>query len=756
MLRTTFLLLPLPALAADLTGRVVDSKTREPIAKVSVIATGTSQRTLTDDRGVFRLTLPAGRAELYITSIGYGLVKTTVTVSDAAPPVEIALQQDTAVRKDSITVSAGAFDSLDANPAADKTLSKSEMQALSMVLIGDPLRAAQALPGVISDNDFRAEFAVRGASYERVAVYVDGVLTNGFVHAANLSTGGQTSSEKLSLSIINSDNVSEISLLPGAFPSNYGDSSAAVLKLGTRDGNFVKPNYRLTTGLLSTSAVVDGPFGGRKGSWLLSARSSYADYLQRFIERISGTGRSSADASKSSLDFSDAQIKGTYNISRRQQAGVSAIYGLFDASQNLTAGETDPEQLKSLDSRHLLATAFWQYTPGAHSVLQARGFVVDDRGNDRNRNDALLDDTHRADAGFRIDFSAAAASQNVEAGTYVRFQRARRAANGFPAAQPLVATTLENYDERATEHSYYLQDTWRTRHTALTLGGRLDHSDLTGQSMASPRAAFTWGVGEDWTIRAGAGSYSQFPDFEQLFGYFGNGRLTAERSTHVNLGFERRLGPRARVTAEFFDREDRNQTFGFFEALLVNGRPTAYGLPYRNVLRGYARGAEFTVQRRSANGLTGWMSYSYLRTQYTDNPDRLRFVSDFDQRHTLTAFGSYRLRPTLDLSSQWRYGSGVPTPGFLRQLPNAPIVLASERNTTRLPYYGRLDFRLNKAFLFRGAKLTLSGELLNVLNRANQIVVSTDPVRIYSTGRLAANLDKSFGILPSLAVAVSW
>src|SRR5262249_53739275 len=154
------------------------------------------------------LTLPAGRAELYITSIGYGLVKTTVTVSDGAPPVEIALQQDTAVRKDSVTVSSGAFDSLDANPAAEKTLSKSEMQALSMVLVGDPLRAAQALPGVISDNDFRAEFAVRGASYERVAVFVDGVLTNGFVHAANLSTGGQTSSEKLSLSIINSDNVS--------------------------------------------------------------------------------------------------------------------------------------------------------------------------------------------------------------------------------------------------------------------------------------------------------------------------------------------------------------------------------------------------------------------------------------------------------------------------------------------------------------------------------------------------------------------
>ena len=186
----------------------------------------------------------------------------------------------------------------------------------------------------------------------------------------------------------------------------------------------------------------------------------------------------------------------------------------------------------------------------------------------------------------------------------------------------------------------------------------------------------------------------------------------------------------------------------------MDGRPIAYGLPYRNSLRGHARGTELTVQRRSANGLTGWVSYGYLSTRYTDRQDNLQFVSDFDQRHTITAFGSYRLRPTVDVSSQWRYGSGVPLPGFVNRTGHG-IELATERNTSRL-LHERLDFRVKKAFLFPKWKLTVSGEVLNLLNRSNLIVVATNPMRIYSSGRLAVNLDKSFGVLPSAAIALSW
>ena len=61
----------------------------------------------------------------------------------------------------------------------------------------------------------------------------------------------------------------------------------------------------------------------------------------------------------------------------------------------------------------------------------------------------------------------------------------------------------------------------------------------------------------------------------------------------------------------------------------------------------------------------------------------------------------------------------MPRRGFLTQ-DGATLALGSERNQVRLPPYDRLDLRLRKVFLFRWGVFTLSGEVLNVLNRKNE------------------------------------
>jgi outer membrane receptor for ferrienterochelin and colicin len=748
---------PRLAWGATISGRVLDARTGEPVAKVEIAASGTGQRATSDAMGKFSLDVAPGHLELLVTTVGYGLVKRTVNVAEAGAEIEIALQQDTAVRRDTVTVTSGVFEGRDENPPSQWTLSNREIQALSMVLIGDPLRAAQASPSVTGNNDFRSEFAVRGASYDRVALYIDGVLTDSFAHAANLGSGSTSSSEKLSLSVINSDTVNEVTLLPGAFPARYG-GSAAVLNLETREGSYVKTSGRLSTGLLSTAAVMDGPLAQHKGSWLLAARSSYADYLQRFVERITGTGRSAADRDQdpeSELNFSDAQAKGSYTFSPRSQVGVSAIYGIFTASQALTPGTVDVEAVKRVRDRNLLATAYWRYTPGAHLWIEARGFTVGDGARNQNRNDALLDNTLREQSGFRIDVTGASGAQTWEGGVYVRFLRFRRQANGYTAARPTAAEILEDVNQRAAEDSYWVQDTWKRKHVSITVGGRAAHSDLTGETLGMPRAALSYSPSEAWTIRGGAGLYGQFPQMTQVFGFFGNRALRAERSGHFDASLERRMGLRMRILAKFYEREDRRMPFSFSEPLLVGGHPTILGLPFRNTVQGHARGGEFTLQRRSANGLMGWMSYGYSRTAYRDATDGLQFPSDFDQRHAVTAFGSYRLRPTLEFSSQWRYGTGTPVPGFWK-IDNGALRLSTDRNQLRAPNYARLDVRANKAFLFAKWKLTVSAEILNLLNRKNQIAVATDLLRVYSSGRLSAGLEESFRILPSVAITISF
>ena len=745
---------------ATLHGRVVDAVTGEPVAKVKIIVSGTQQNTTTDASGGFTIGgLQPGEIELYITAVGYGVVKKSFTIKEGEnTEKDIALNQEAATLTEQVTVTADPYEKTETNAASEQNLSKSELQTLSMVLVGDPLRAAQALPGVVANNDLRSDFAARGAGFDRIAVYIDGIIADNFVHRLAESE----TTDELSLSIINQDTISELSLFGGAYPARYGASSAGVLKLETREGNRVRTSGRIATGLLTTSAVVDGPLSGGRGSWLVAGRTSYVDYLQRLVERVTGTGRSQTDQDEDgNLDFSDTQAKAIYDLSPSHRLGISAIFGIFRGSQgdaNRAINQGDLNVIDKTDSQNFFVNAHWNYNPGSRLLADTRVFVLRTDYKNTNIDELTLDERERTQLGIRSDVSfLAAGSQNIEAGLYVRSIHARKLTNFFQASQPVALVSLEAFNRRATEQAYYAQDTLNIERARLTLtaGGRVEHSGVMGETRFSPRAALALAAGSDWKIRAGVGKYYQFPDFDRLFGFSGNTNLGAESATHYNLSLERSLGSRTRVLAEVYDREERDLIFSLSEPRVEDGRITTGADPFFNSLRGYARGIELSLQRRSANGLTGWVSYAYSKSLLTDRRNGLSFVSDFDQRHTVNMFGSYRFTDTFNLSSQWRYGSGLPWVGFLRE-EGETVSLGSGRNQVRVPAYSRVDVRANKAFLFKKWKLTLSGEILNLLYHKNEYSVESNLIRFRSTGRFITGLRESFHILPSVGVAIEF
>jgi hypothetical protein len=85
----------------------------------------------------------------------------------------------------------------------------------------------------------------------------------------------------------------------------------------------------------------------------------------------------------------------------------------------------------------------------------------------------------------------------------------------------------------------------------------------------------------------------------------------------------------------------------------------------------------------------------------------------------LNLFATYRLRPTLNLSGKFLYGSGFPVPsGTFVQIGNGQFVPIGI-NTTRLGLYQRIDVRADKDWAFQRWKLTLYGEVLNLTNHYN-------------------------------------
>jgi hypothetical protein len=155
----------------------------------------------------------------------------------------------------------------------------------------------------------------------------------------------------------------------------------------------------------------------------------------------------------------------------------------------------------------------------------------------------------------------------------------------------------------------------------------------------------------------------------------------------------------------------------------------------------------------SANRLSGWLSYNFGHARYCDTLASLCFDGDYDQRHIVSAFATYRINPTVNLSGKFNYESNFPVVGFFQGNPaandqTAYFTLSDQRNQLRVPAYSRLDTRLNKAFYYKRSKLTTDVEIDNMLNHTNW---RYDGFQQYdfSTGKATMRRGNLLPILPS-------
>lgn len=725
--------------AAAVQGRVVDAQTGEPIAKAAVAVRDTQRETVTDAGGRFRLAdLPAGSVEIVVTTVGYGLAQRMAAVG--GPDVEIRLAQEGLRRSEEVAVTTPAFDPPDLAAPSAQVLSGTELKNLSNVLVDDPLRSVQSLPGVAASDEFEATFAVRGTGFENTGLYIDGVLMSAPFHTIRDVNDG------FSLTLVNGDVVDSITLLAGSGPARYGDRTGSVLGLKLREGSREEFFGRASLGATGLYATLEGPLGGgKKTSWLLSARKSYLDYV---LDRL--------EASDIVLGYYDVTARLAHHPSPSHTLALGLVHGR--SRWRNTEEDRGPTSEDTADAGTDLLTLQHRFLPSTRTWLETVAFVSRETGLNRH-----VDGTDSLDAsswqwGLRTGATRVMGRHRVEGGLLLRQLSEDATTREFDRAASAYRVTAQ-YDADALQGGGYLQDTWTAAgdRLSLTVGVRLDGFQQTDETRVLPRAALLWNVTGGTRIFAGFGRYSQFPRFEELFGGHGNPELHSESATHFSVGVEHALGATTRVRVEAYDQEHRDLPFvAAADWRIEDGRIRAPqpNAPLTNALDGWSRGIEVMVQRRSANGLSGWIAYSFGHARWHEEPGTLAFDSDFDQRHTLTVFGSYRITPTLNLSTKYRYGSGFPVAGFYEARPGG-VFLSDERNLYRPEAYSRWDLRANKAFLFDGWKLTLYGEVINVLDRTHHRYTGLDGLDL-RTGRAFLETDTLFPLLPSIGVTVDF
>ena len=736
--------LAVPAVAqqtGSITGTIVDARDGTPLEKVSVRVQDTKLAALTASDGRFQLDdVPAGRREVFVSSVDFILVRRVVdVVAGATLDITIPIAAGTGTYSETVNVSGG----VDESPAAaQQVLRSNELQQLRGVITNDPMRAIHVLPGVATGDDLRSEFSVRGLPVRNMNFTFEGVATPLLVHTVQgVQDGG-------SIAMVNGDVLNEIVLSAGSYAQRYGNHTGAELNFLMREGSRDRVRGQLRPSVTDTSMVLEGPMGSAKrGSWLISARKSY---LGAVIRRID-------PENTFAFGFHDAQVKIVRDVAPAHQLQVAFTVGRSRLDQDPAFVGID--EVKDGVNDVAVAVITWRYLVTPRFILTQRISADGNASRNVNRDGVELHRGRRSDVMYRADWTYSRSPElTFEGGGDVRRSKESRFDQGFLLSPEFALR--ESYSASAFAASSYALARIAKGRAIFAPGIRVDHSTLTGHTSASPWIETRWPLGASLIARAGGGIYRQEPEFVEVKGLRGSD-LESMRSYHADIGFEGPLARSMTWQVSAYNREDRSYAWlPDAEFRVENGRLVlpSFTTRYENALDGHSRGMGLVVQRRSPNGLSGWVAYDLAFTEYRNRHSGETFDADYDQRHTVNMYGVYRLTDRTSFSARFRAGSNFPVPGYYeaRTAPAAPngpelYYLSSTRNDLRVPVYSRLDVRANRTFSWGATRLTIFAEALNLYARAN--VRASSPGINGITHQVFGLFDSMFPFIPSAGLS---
>jgi hypothetical protein len=718
----------------SISGVVVDAGTGAPLARARVSLDGQKTRAHTNAYGRFVLPdQPAGPGVLEVSLVGFTLVRRDVVVP-AAETLEltIPLAEGTGTYAEAVEVSAAPVVREPGVPS-QISVGSAEIEELRSTVADDPFRAVQSLAGIGGSNDYRSDFSIRATPFDHLSVTLDGIPSSLLVHTV------RHAQDTGSLAMVNSDILDGATVLFGSYPQRFGNRTGSQVDFRTREGSRAKPQFRVAVSAIAASAVAEGPIGrARRGSWLVTARQSYIDWVIHRIDR----------ASNETFGFVDAQAKGVYDLSPRHTVTATLVAGR--SRYEAHSGRSFLNGLEVGLNRSVLTGLTLRSAIGRSAVVTQQVYGVFNRFSNLNTSAQPVAVGTERDVSYRATgVVPGPRGTSLEAGVHVQGLHA-----SIDETLYLRRITLRNgfADGRGRQGGYALARIPIGKALTVSPGARVDHFGATGETLASPWLQVELGLPGRFLVAGGTGLYRQSPDLFQIG--VSRGDLRSERARHLDIGLGQEIGAwRWQLTA--FDRQERGVLFyRNGEPRVADGMLAEDGDPFwDNALSGTIHGLEATIGRRTPNGLSGWIGYAYAHSRYDDAVLGLSFPSDVEQRHSLTAYGSYRVSDRTSVSARFRAATNTPIPGYYREIYGYTL-LGDQRNVLRLADYLRLDFRANRTFDLPRGRLTLFLEVLNATSRRNQRAIEVPQVDAF--GFVSNMTEKLLPIIPSAGFRIEF
>lgn len=741
-------------------GTLRDGATREPLVFATVTVSGTQLGTTTNGKGDFVLTVPKGQYSLHCSFVGY---RTQDVVLDAqhAMHLDIALSATDVLLQD-VTVYAYRESAGDMIQENALTLQSEKIKTTTAV-IADVLRSVQLLPGVSTNNEFSAKFNVRGGNQDENLVLVNGTQVYDPYHVKEVPNA--------SIGIMNMEMIRKMDLLTGGFPARYGDKMSSVVDIEYREGDREKASGSASLSITDADLVAEGPLG-ENGSFILGARKSYLECIIKMLDYGSYVHPA----------FYDVQGVVAYSLAPGQKLLCKFIHAGDSFSEDPTTHVNSPYQWRSSDgltntqqtgdstdnhsqyysslfalqsinilsSSTLVKTEFsfydqreeeryWtQYYYHYTGVRPGQVYFYNSLGEQQYHNtlqirtmefNSVVD--HQLSPLYGI--KAGVVYQNIRYYEDQTFQRTIylwHNTDNYPDTTR--AQQIENpmdwvnnqMNTRSFKAAAFVENTFQFTESAIAnIGGRMDYFDLDKEMTVSPRIQLAYRLSPGLTVRGAWGHYYQSPNYRQItYAVASDTNARSQRAIHYTAGFD--------YTAHIgkdLEKFCKVKLEGFYKKYdqLMNAVQTSDGFLYysrRNDAVGFAKGFDFYLMY-SAPDVSGWVSYGYLIAEQDILNDTYGWHPRYsDQRHTLSATGTWEPGREWSLNLRFVYGSGYPfTPSTAIYDPTRKtwIWISGAPNSERLPSYSRTDFRATKNFSLFGFSTSVFLDVSNIFNVKN-------------------------------------
>lgn len=722
---------------AAINGKLWDIESGEPLIGANIYFEELKTGTVTDVNGNFNFVLAPGKYLIKISCIGMKELKYFLQVRSNGQ-LDLPMEKKI-IPIHEVVVKAELYQNVKGIQMGYDRLNMKTIKEIPMVMgEKDILKIVQLLPGIQSVGEGSSGINVRGSPADQNIFYINKIPVYNTSHLFGF------------FSAFSPDIIKDFSFYKSNVPAKYGGRLASFFDISTKEGNNKKFTARGGISPVTGHVAIEGPLIKDHSSFIVSARSTYSDWLLSILE--------DPDIRNSDALFYDFTARINSEINNKNLLKGFIYY----SNDRFSLASTNKYQYSnfgsSIDWRRHFSSALFADLTAVYSKYSYK--TIDNIFPPMAYSQEYTMNHYE----FSTDFTWYPGEKQTLSvgGTSIIYNLVR--GDILPSGEESVRVPVRLGNETGIESAVYISDEIKLLPSLTVYGGlRYSFYSFLGprtvykyypdeprdelnimdslifkrseiiRNYSGPelRAAINWSTGTNSSLKASYNRIRQYlfmltntiaispTDQWKLCDYY----IKPPYSDQVSIGYYKDF-PKTNMNSslELYYKKIHNAvdfkdgavflSTKNFETELLQGDQSAYGVEF--------------MLKKNAGKLNGWISYTYSHSEILITGDApwekinsgKPYLANYDKPHAFDLVINYRTNRRLSYSSNIVYLTGRPVtyPLSIYYINGQPYISYSLRNEYRIPDYFRIDLSINFEGTLKSRKIAHSYWMLNIYN----------------------------------------